>query len=72
MREQLDLDSLTAELLAVVDRTEEPAQVPLWLRPARKPILSSWPLQAIDSMVPGRVQGDGVRAGERLGGEVRG
>jgi hypothetical protein len=41
MREQLDLDSLTAELLAVVDRTEEPAQVPLWLRSARKPRLSS-------------------------------
>jgi hypothetical protein len=34
MREQIDLDTLTAELLAVVDRTVEPTQVSLWLRPS--------------------------------------
>jgi hypothetical protein len=33
LREQVDLDTLTAELLAVVDRTVEPTTVSLWLRP---------------------------------------
>jgi hypothetical protein len=36
LRQQVDLDSLSAELLAVVDQTMEPTQVSLWLRaPAR-------------------------------------
>jgi hypothetical protein len=30
----LDLDTLTSELLAVVDQTTEPAQASLWLRPS--------------------------------------
>jgi two-component system, NarL family, sensor kinase len=34
LREELDLDTLTAELLAVVDQTMEPTQVSLWLRPS--------------------------------------
>jgi hypothetical protein len=33
LREQVDLDTLTAELLAVTDRTVEPTMVSLWLRP---------------------------------------
>jgi hypothetical protein len=33
LREQIDLDSLSAELLAVVDQTMEPTMVSLWLRP---------------------------------------
>jgi hypothetical protein len=33
LREQVDLDTLTAELLAVADRTVEPTMVSLWLRP---------------------------------------
>jgi hypothetical protein len=33
LREQTDLDALVTELLAVVDRTMEPTQVSLWLRP---------------------------------------
>jgi hypothetical protein len=33
LREQVDLDTLTAELLAVADRTVEPTTVSLWLRP---------------------------------------
>ena len=33
MRDELDLDTLSAELLAVVDRTVQPAGVWLWLRP---------------------------------------
>jgi hypothetical protein len=34
LREQVDLDTLTAELLAVVDQTMQPIQVSLWLRPS--------------------------------------
>jgi hypothetical protein len=34
LRDQLDLDTLSAELLAVVDQTMEPTQVSVWLRPA--------------------------------------
>jgi hypothetical protein len=33
LREQVDLDTLSAELLAVVDQTMEPTRVSLWLRP---------------------------------------
>jgi hypothetical protein len=33
LRHQVDLDTLTAELLAVVDQTLQPTQASLWLRP---------------------------------------
>ena len=33
LHQQVDLDSLTVELLAVVDQTMQPTQVSLWLRP---------------------------------------
>jgi hypothetical protein len=33
LREQIDLDTLSAELLAVVDHSMEPTRVSLWLRP---------------------------------------
>jgi hypothetical protein len=33
LREEIDLDSLSVELLAVVNQTMQPAQVSLWLRP---------------------------------------
>jgi hypothetical protein len=33
LREQVDLDTLSAELLAVVDQTMQPTAVSLWLRP---------------------------------------
>ena len=32
LREHVDLDTLSAELLAVVDRTVQPASASLWLR----------------------------------------
>ena len=35
LRHEVDLDALTADLLAVVDQTVEPTQMSLWLRPAR-------------------------------------
>jgi hypothetical protein len=34
LRDQIDLDTLAAELLAVVDLTMEPTRVSLWLRPS--------------------------------------
>jgi hypothetical protein len=33
LRNQVDLDALHTELLAVVDQTMQPTQVSLWLRP---------------------------------------
>jgi hypothetical protein len=34
LRDQVDLDTLSAELLAVVDQTMEPTRASLWLRPS--------------------------------------
>jgi hypothetical protein len=34
LRDQVDLDTLSTELLAVVDQTMEPTQASLWLRPS--------------------------------------
>jgi hypothetical protein len=34
LRDQVDLDTLTGELLAVVDQTMQPARASMWLRPA--------------------------------------
>ena len=33
LRDQVDLDTLTAELLSVVDQTMQPTRASLWLRP---------------------------------------
>ena len=37
LREEIDLDTLAAELLAVVDQTTQPTQASLWLRPSQAP-----------------------------------
>jgi hypothetical protein len=34
LRDQIDLDTLSTELLAIVDQTMEPTRVSLWLRPS--------------------------------------
>jgi hypothetical protein len=34
LRQQVDLDTLTGELLGVIDQTMEPTRVSLWLRPS--------------------------------------
>jgi hypothetical protein len=34
LRDQVDLDTLTSQLLAVVDQTIQPTQSSLWLRPS--------------------------------------
>jgi len=46
LREEIDLDTLTSELLAVVSTTMEPTQVSLWLRP---PAEHSAQRSAVDS-----------------------
>jgi hypothetical protein len=38
LRQQVDLDALTAELLAVVNQTMQPVQASLWLRPSGDPV----------------------------------
>jgi hypothetical protein len=40
LREQVDLDTLSAELLAVVDQTMQPTTASLWLRPSPRPLAS--------------------------------
>ncbi len=37
LRQQIDLDTLTSELLAVVDQTMQPTRLSLWLRPTPSP-----------------------------------
>jgi hypothetical protein len=37
LRDQIDLDTLSAELLAVVDQTVQPTRASLWLRPSGRP-----------------------------------
>jgi hypothetical protein len=42
LRQQTDLDTLTAEVLGVVDQTMQPTRVSLWLRPQAPPHNVAW------------------------------
>jgi hypothetical protein len=42
LRDQVDLDTLTAELLGVVDQTMLPTQASLWLRSPKEPRRTPW------------------------------
>jgi hypothetical protein len=46
LRDQVDLDTLTGEVLAVVDQTIQPTQASLWLRPHPSPRPPQWGWQA--------------------------
>jgi hypothetical protein len=46
LRDQIDLDTLTTELLAVVDQTMQPTQASLWLRPSPQGSSGTPPSQA--------------------------
>jgi hypothetical protein len=48
LRQQVDLDGLTAELVAVVDQTMQPTRVSLWLRP-----LSPGPNESANAVADG-------------------
>jgi hypothetical protein len=37
LRDEVDLDTLSAELLGVVDQTVQPTTASLWLRPSAEP-----------------------------------
>ena len=39
LRDRVDLDALTAELLAVVNQTMEPATASVWLCPPTAPVV---------------------------------
>ena len=41
LRDEVDLDTLTVELLAVVEQTMQPTQAWLWLRPPQAPSTSA-------------------------------
>jgi hypothetical protein len=68
LREEVDLGTLSAELLAVVDETMPPAAASLWLRRDFREHLSTWPRAA--ATVPTRPPGPGV-AGSSGGGRRR-
>jgi hypothetical protein len=54
LRQQLDLDALTGELLAVVDQTMETTRTSLWLRPTPQPSRThrgtKWPTAPLPDM----------------------
>jgi hypothetical protein len=46
LRDELDLDTLSAELLGVVDATVQPTRASLWLRPSGQGRRTSWDADA--------------------------
>jgi hypothetical protein len=75
LRDQIDLDTLSAELLAVVDQTMQPTRVSLWLRPSAHgssgtPAVRYNPLPGPTEHAnrPKRLRGLGWKAGSWHGG----
>jgi hypothetical protein len=64
LREQVDLDALAAELLAVTDQTMQPTRVFLWLRPPAGPTCRAGLPGPVDNLCLG---GYGGRAAGRHG-----
>jgi hypothetical protein len=60
LRDQIDLDTLSTELLAVVDQTMEPTRLSLWLRPSgivaqsQRDVLARPLASHVSSTIPGR------------------
>jgi hypothetical protein len=52
LREQVDLATLTGELLAVIEQTMQPIQASLWLRPQRRSNATG--LIVTDELIDGR------------------
>jgi hypothetical protein len=57
LRQQIDLDTLTTELLAVIDQTMQPTQVSLWLQPAPSASGALRPAAGIHSRGPNHQAG---------------
>jgi hypothetical protein len=58
LRQEVDLDQLREQLVAIVQETMQPAHVSLWLRPpepSRKQ--QTWPLPGIDEEEKGKTHG---------------
>jgi hypothetical protein len=53
LRDQVDLDTVAAELLGVVARTVQPELASLWLRPRQEPA-GSRPQQPLDAVGDGQ------------------
>jgi hypothetical protein len=70
LRDQLDLDALRGELLAVVDQTMQPVGTSLWLRPQPPPMSGPTrrrPGWLADALPPGRPGPARAVAGPRCG-----
>jgi hypothetical protein len=58
LRDKTDLDTLSAEQLALVNQTMQPTQASLWLRPPqdrRGRLVPAWPGNEAEDAPPGRL-----------------
>ena len=57
LRDEVDLDALSAELLAVVDQTIQPTRASLWLRPSTRASTTHRDLNCARGVVAGGIPG---------------